>query len=98
MKEIQLPFNTQEFRMAWLEWLEYRKERKLPKYVSIGLKKTFAALVRDSNNDEMTAMKIIEQSISNNWQGLFPLKTNNQFSNGTKDRRGAKENSSSFIP
>lgn len=70
----ELPFN-EAFKIAWDEWLSYRKERKLPKYAATGLKKTLTHLVNISNNNEQTACAIIDQSIIQNYQGLFPLKT-----------------------
>lgn len=72
---IELPFNSQEFADAWHEWLTYRSERKLPKYVPTGLKKTFSHLQNIAANDQQ-AIEIINQSIALNYQGLFPLKNN----------------------
>jgi len=72
---VQLPFMEQEFIDKWQEWLQYRRERRLAGYVPTGLKHTFTKLIRDSQNDSQIAIQIIDQSISNNWQGLFPVKT-----------------------
>ncbi len=69
-----LPFFTPEFREAWNEWLEYRKQRKLPKYVPVGLKATFSKLLKDSNNNEQKAIAIIQRAMAGNWQGLHPDK------------------------
>ena len=69
-----LPFFTDKFRLAWEKWIQYRKERRLPKYVPTGLKATFSKLLHDSNGNEETAIKIIENSISCNWQGLHRIK------------------------
>lgn len=76
-EEIKLPFESSAFAIAWNEWTEYRKERKLPKYVPRGLKMTFKKLVRESDNNEDTAIAMIEQSMEQNYQGIFPLKTQN---------------------
>jgi len=76
---VQLPFMEQEFIDKWQEWLQYRKERKLANYVPTGLKQTFTKLIKDSQNDYQIAIQIIDQSLGNGWQGLFPLK---QISNG----------------
>ncbi|MFT3679461.1 MAG: hypothetical protein QM791_04260 [Ferruginibacter sp.] len=90
MENQDLPFG-EAFKISWDEWLEYRKERKLPKYVSAGLKKTFTMLKRISNNDERTAIGIINQSIENNYQGLFPLKNvSNGNSSSKKSGLGSK--------
>ncbi len=87
--EYQTPPFGEAFRVAWDEWLQYRKERKLPKYVPTGLKRTFSSIIKLSSNDEATAVKIIYQSIENNWQGLFELKQNGS-SNATKSKLGNK--------
>lgn len=71
---VQIPFSEQEFIDKWQEWLQYRKERRIANYVPTGLKTTFSKLVKDSNNDFRTAILIIDQSLGNGWQGLFPLK------------------------
>lgn len=83
--QVPLPFpNSPEFAAKWELWLKYRKERKLPKYVPTGLKGTFTKLKRISGDDVQTAIAIIQQSMDDNYQGLFPLKQ--QF-NGAKNQR-----------
>lgn len=69
----KLPFDSPEFEAAWNEWIEYRRERRLPSYKPIGQKKTFAGLLRDSENDEATAIAMINQAMEKNWQGIYPL-------------------------
>lgn len=78
MENEKLPFGN-EFSTSWNEWLEYRKQKKIKKYVPIGLSKTFSLLRRISNDNEQTAIQIINQSIENNYQGLFPLKKQSQY-------------------
>ena len=70
----QLPFN-EPFNHAWQEWLCYRKERRLPSYKPTGLKKTLSRLVELADNNEAEAIKIIDYSISQNYQGLFKEKS-----------------------
>lgn len=72
---VQLPFNDDNFISKWQEWLQYRKERRLASYVPTGLKQTFSKLLNISNNNPEIAIQIIDQSMSNGWQGLFELKT-----------------------
>lgn len=91
-----LPFPSEEFKTTWNEWIEYRKERKLPKYVPRGLKMTFSKLVRESDNDEQTAIKMVENSMEQNYQGIFKIKiyahSNNSSSNGNGNKQqGAYE-------
>jgi hypothetical protein len=70
---MNLPF-TNQFAQAWQEWLQYRKERRLPAYKPVGLKKTLTRLTQLANNNEAEAIAIIDYSISQNYQGLFKEK------------------------
>lgn len=58
------------------KWLQYKKERK-EVYKPTGLKGCIDKLIKISNNDSFIAEQIVDESISNNWSGLFPLKKNN---------------------
>ena len=55
------------------KWVEYKKERK-QKYTPTGLKQCIEKLKKMSNDNPVVAMQIVNESISNNWSGLFPLK------------------------
>ena len=57
------------------KWLAYKKEKK-QKYTPTGLKECIKKLERLSGNDPVIAMQIVEESMSNGWTGLFPLKDN----------------------
>lgn len=74
---IEFPWNDPDFHQAWEEWIQYRKERKLAKYVPKGLQKTLSMLRNISGGNKDTAIKIINQSMEQNYQGLFPLKQTN---------------------
>lgn len=78
---IELPFKSEEFKNKWKEWNSYRSKINLGKYKM--LEKHFKALVELSGNDEKTAIAIYEQSMANNYQGIFKLKRdgNNKTSN-----------------
>lgn len=56
---------------AWNEWEAYRKERKLSTYKNRSKKVVWNFLSEYSKEDQL---KVINQSIKNNWQGLFELK------------------------
>lgn len=94
-EEISLPFPGDEFENKWMEWLMYRKQRRLHNYVPVGLKKTFNRLVLDSGNDVNVAIAIIDQSLEKGWQGLFPIKNHQNISNG---RNTAQATGKTFIP
>lgn len=74
---MEYPFSSDEFYDAWLDWLDYKKEAhkftyKTNKSEQLALKR----LKRLSDNNEKIAIAIIEQSIENNWKGLFALDKN----------------------
>ena len=71
---MELPFETDELKSAWDEWLLERKDRKLKKYTDWGMKAVTAHLLEISGHNEQVAIEIIKQSITQGWQGLFELK------------------------
>mgnify|MGYP003638614158 CR=1 FL=1 len=78
-----MAFNSKEFVETWNLWLNYRKEiNKTIKGLSAaqGQQNKLGKL---SGGDPSKAVKIIMQSIENNWVGLFDLKneTNEQQTN-----------------
>jgi uncharacterized protein YdaU (DUF1376 family) len=72
--EIVLPFNSAEFVNAWDNWKTYRKQSGKPYRSELSEQ---AALKKLSNYPEPTAIKMIEESIANSWQGIFELKNKN---------------------
>jgi len=75
--EIRYPFESQEFQDIWGLWLGERKLRKTKSYTPTGEQAALHNLQKISSNNENTAIQIINQSIIQGWQGLFPLKSNN---------------------
>ncbi len=66
--------NIGDFDKVVLEWFAYKKERK-ESYKSERSKKAFITSLRNlSGNNANLARKIIEQSMANNWAGIFELK------------------------
>ena len=57
-------------------WLAYKKE-KAQSYKPTGFKTFYKKLCELSGNNPQTAMAIIEQSMQNNYAGIFPLRNNN---------------------
>lgn len=55
------------------KWLAYKREKKQT-YKPLGLKTLKARLITLSNNDVDMMEKIVENSMANNYAGLFPLK------------------------
>lgn len=71
---IVLPYGSKEFADLWDVWKQERKAKRIKKYTILGEKSILHQLQKDSNNDEAIAIEIIKQSITQGWQGLFPLK------------------------
>ena len=57
-------------------WLSYKRE-KAQSYKPTGFKTFYKKLCELSNNNPQIAMAIIEQSMQNNYAGIFPLRNNN---------------------
>jgi uncharacterized damage-inducible protein DinB len=58
-------------------WLQYKKEKNQP-YKPTGLKSFITQLKNLSKGDRIKAKKIIQQSMANNWSGIFELKEDNK--------------------
>lgn len=91
-KEKEILEISNEFLPVWNKWKEYRKDKKMknyagPKWEQIALNK----LIEISNNNPTIANEIVNQSIENNYQGLFPLK-NNSYGNTTIQTNGNGNN------
>ena len=63
-----------DFTQACNRWLKYKSDRK-EKYVSVDSVQTFVKkLIKLSDSNPIKANLIIEQSMANNWAGIFPIK------------------------
>lgn len=58
----------------WAQWAEFRKKMKKPYRTTEGESAAYNRLLRLAGNNSEVAIGIIDQSIENEWQGLFPLK------------------------
>ena len=68
--EVPPELNTEEFLAVWSDWVQYRKESKKP------LKPTTISrqLNRLKKHPPEVAAAMLDQSIENQWQGIFELK------------------------
>lgn len=73
MPDLPQELDTEAFRSAWADWLVYRRERHLALPKEKSVKTLFKRLAKHGST---AACAAIENSIANNWQGLFPEKTN----------------------
>ena len=63
------------FLESFEKWMRYKSERKESYKSELSKKSFYNSLIKLSNNNPSIAEQIIEQSISNNWAGIFELKT-----------------------
>jgi len=88
---LDLTIVAQEMRDVVETWLAYKKE-KGKMYKPIGFKNFYKKLCELSGNNPQIAMTIIEQSMANNYEGIFPLRNNNNNNYGRP-----KTNSDKFV-
>ena len=69
-KNYDLPFESDAFKNTWSEWIEYRKDRRFT-LSNVSTKKQLNFL---KTYPERDAIHILNSSIMNGWQGLFPPK------------------------
>lgn len=85
-KRAELPnidFVSPEYAETFTTWLEYKRERRESYKSDKSLRAAYSKLLQLSENDPQKATAIIEQSMANNWAGLFELKTER---NGNQNR------------
>ena len=73
-------FEDEKMNEAIKKWLRYKSEKKQT-YKPVGLEALKKKLIKLSSGDGDIAMKVVEQSMSNNWAGLFPLREERKDSN-----------------
>lgn len=72
-KELDLSFVPADFLLIIERWVKYKQERKQA-YTQSGIEACYHKILELSNTNPNTAMAVVEQSIANNWAGLFELK------------------------
>lgn len=73
-KGFDLSFIDERFMEAMESWLSYKKEIKDSYKSERSIKACYNNLIKLSGNNPTKAMEIVNQSIANNWKGLFELK------------------------
>ena len=88
-KSDELPdYVSPAFAPIMKEWLAYKRERSQA-YKPRGLQACYTKLVNLSGNDPAKARAIVEQSMSNNYSGLFQLKIQDNGNNNNFRRTPA---------
>lgn len=79
---------SEEFREVVIDWFAYKRERR-ESYKSHRARRAFYSKLKDlSQNDPSIAREIINQSMANNWAGIFHLKTRTNDQKRTTDTTG----------
>lgn len=73
-------FEDEDMNNAVLKWLAFKREKK-QSYKPKGLEMLKKKLLTLSNGNGKIAMQIVEQSMMNNYSGLFPIRDTNNNSN-----------------
>lgn len=69
------PFDSENFIMAWREWIEYKKSQFKFEYKSIESQQTaLNDLLKISLGAEFSALEIIQNAIAKGWKGLYAIK------------------------
>lgn len=88
--DVVMPWDTDTFRAAWREWLDYKWDQhrfafKQPRYEQTALHN----LQKDSNGNEELAIHIIATSIASGWKGLI--------ANAAKSYKGPRTGRSGYF-
>lgn len=78
--------DTPEFRAQWDEWLAYRTEKRYGKLATRTVQSVFLKLAKVGHD---RAIATIQQSIANDWKGLFPEKVGKMADDPNADPGGA---------
>lgn len=68
--EVIFPFDTPRFREVWDAWRLYRREIRKPYRSTLSEQAALKGLERYG---EDMAIAMVERSIANSWQGIFPI-------------------------
>ena len=71
-------FTSKELLEKWDEWKMYQtSEKRQRNYTKKGEARSWKHLNKLSSNTDLISIQIIDQSMNNQYMGLFALKTNN---------------------
>lgn len=73
------------FQPIVADWLDYKSERGQT-YRQRGFDCFYSQIRKLSGGDAGRAREIIQQSMANNWAGIFPLKTTNDYERSAKNQ------------
>lgn len=96
-KRIIYSFIEKDFEKTFIDWLEYKKAKKQSYKSEKSIQAAYNKLKKLSSNDPEIAAEIVEQSMANNWAGLFELKNQRGFNpSDTRTQPNMKEFNGKF--
>ena len=75
-RDFDFSFLSEEHKENFMRWIKYKKSRNEMYKTQDSLQACYRNILKLSMEDPNTACEIIDQSMGNNWAGLFPLKKN----------------------
>ena len=73
-EQFNLDFISEDYKDIFYTWLNYKRERR-ERYMTQGsLETAYKRMLNLGNSDKTTVRLVVEQSIGNNWAGLFALR------------------------
>ena len=91
-----MSFVDDAFVKVFFEWLDYKRLKKQKYQNQKSLRQCYNNLLKLSKGNPDTARLIVENSIGNNYAGLFELKQN-KYESTSKFRKDNKDTSDSDI-
>ena len=67
-------FVEEGMRVPFMDWLEYKKGKGKTYKTQKSLQACYSEMKSLSNDNPLIAIKIVNKSMANNWDGMFPLK------------------------
>lgn len=71
-------FIEEDYKKPFCQWLEYKRGRKEKYKTQKSIELAYSKMKKLSDNSPDAAMMMVEESMANNWSGLFALKNNAQ--------------------
>ena len=90
-EKLEMPFNSEKFIKYWELWKDYKRKEYNFKFKSTTSEQAaLNKLVKLSEGYEDISIKIIEESLANNWKGFFKLKNESNATTNNYQRTSPK--------
>lgn len=84
-------FVSEDFKDTFYTWLDYKRERRERYKTQASLETAYKRMLNLGNSDRVQVRLVVEQSIGNNWAGLFALRERKNAATGTHATDKIKE-------